>query len=347
MEYANLGHTDISVSRICLGRMTWGTQNSEDEGHKQIDYAVSEGVNFIDTAEIYPTTPMSADTIGRTEEIIGSWFKKSGQRDKIILGTKVAGVGLKWVQDGAPITSKKIRTSIEGSLKRLQTDYIDLYQLHWPNRGSYQFRQNWEFDPTQQITQEMQDSTREVLTTLQTLIQEGKIRSIGLSNESCWGTMQYLNATKEYDLPRVVSIQNEYSLMYRVYDLDMAELSHHEDVGLLAYSPLSAGMLTGKYNNNKIPKNSRRSINSDLFRRYTELSIPAMHAYTEVAYKHNLDPSQLALAFCLSRPFMTSVIIGATNNEQLKINIASKDLTLSGDVISDIAKTFRKYPVPM
>ncbi len=347
MKFRNLGRADVAISQICLGSMTWGTQNTEQEGHEQMDYAVAHGINFIDTAEIYPTTPMSAEKIGRTEQIIGTWFRNSGQRDKIILGSKVPGVGMQWVQEGIPITPEKIRTSIHGSLKRLQTDYIDLYQLHWPNRGSYHFRQAWSYDPSDQNLQKTRDEIIAILTEMQSLIDAGKIRHIGLSNESCWGTSQFLQIAEEHNLPRVVSIQNEYSLMHRSFDLDLAELSHNENVGLLAYSPLSAGILTGKYNHGKIPANSRRSMNSDLYGRYTEHSIPAMHAYVEVAHKHSLDPSQMALAFCMTRPFMASVIIGATSINQLKTNVAAVNVELNAEVMDDILKVHRTYPAPV
>lgn len=347
MKFRTLGETNISVSQICLGSMTWGTQNTETEGHEQMDYAVDQGVNIFDTAEIYPTTPMSPETQGRTEEIIGSWFQQSGKREAVILATKVCGEGLKWVQNGIPISAKKIRTSLEGSLKRLQTDYIDIYQLHWPNRGSYHFRQNWAFDPVKQNREETRDHIFDVLQTLQALIDEGKIRHVGLSNESCWGTSQFLEIASTNNLPRVVSIQNEYSLMCRTFDLDLAELSHNESVGLLAYSPLSAGMLSGKYCNGNVPDGSRRAMNPDLFRRYDEYSEPVMEAYVAIANKHGLDPAQMALAFCMGRPFMTSVIIGATTMQQLKTNIGAAELVLTEEVMSDIYSIYRRHPIPM
>lgn len=347
MKYRNLGRTGISVSQICLGSMTWGTQNSEQEGHEQMDYAVDQGVNFFDTAEMYPATPTSAKTQGRTEEIIGSWFKASGKRDEVVLASKVTGEGLKWVQGGIPISAKKIRTSIESSLKRLQTDYIDLYQLHWPNRGSYAFRQNWTYDPTSQNREKTRADILETLQTMQELVDEGKIRHVGLSNESCWGSCQFLEIAEANNLPRVVSVQNEYNLMYRPFDLDMAEMSHNEDLGLLAYSPLAAGMLSGKYSQGAIPEGSRRSMNADLFRRYTDMSEPVMEEYIQLARNHNLDPSQMALAFCMTRPFMTSVIIGATSMEQLKINIAAADVELSEAVMEDVFKLYRRYPIPI
>ena len=347
MKYKLLGNSDIKVSEICLGSMNWGTQNSEAEGHQQMDYSLDHGVNFFDTAEMYPANPTSAETQGRTEEIIGSWFKSSAKRDQVVLATKVTGEGLKWVQDGVPISPEKIRISIEGSLKRLQTDYIDLYQLHWPNRGSYHFRQAWHFDPTAQNKQETRTHILETLAALKELIEQGKIRQIGLSNETCWGTGQFLQIADSNDLPRVVSIQNEYSLMYRAHDLDLAELSHNEQVGLLAYSPLSCGMLSGKYRSGKKPAGSRITINPDLYGRVNQQANAATDDYVDVAQKHGLDPSQMALAFCLQRPFVTSTIIGATSLEQLVINIGSCDLELSQEVLDDIHQVYRRYPAPI
>ena len=347
MKYNRLGNSDIEVSEICLGTMTWGTQNSETEAHQQMDYSIEQGVNFIDTAEMYPANPISAKTQGRTEEIIGSWFKSSARRDQVVLATKVTGEGLKWVQGGAPISPKKISISIEGSLKRLNTDFIDLYQLHWPNRGSYHFRQAWYFDPTSQNRQATREHILETLAALRDLIEQGKIRQIGLSNESCWGTSQFLQIAEANELPRVVSIQNEYSLLYRRHDLDLAELSHNEQVGLLPYSPISCGMLSGKYRDGKKPARSRITINRDLHGRITEQSTAATDAYVDVAQKHGLDPSQMALAFCRQRSFVTSTIIGATNLEQLAINIGSCEVELGKEVLDDIQKVYRRYPAPI
>ncbi len=347
MQYRTLGKTDLRVSQLCLGSMTWGTQNTAEEAFAQIDLAREHGINIIDTAELYPTTPLSAETQGFTEEIIGQWLKRSKARDDILIASKVAGNGPKWIDDGKDISPAKIKKSVENSLKRLKTDYIDLYQLHWPNRGTYHFRQTWKFDPTNQNTGEATDYVKSALTALQSLIDEGKIRYVGLSNESCWGTMQFINMAKQFGLPRVVSIQNEYSLMHRIFDLDFAELSHHEDVGLLAFSPLAAGMLSGKYDNGTIPEGSRRAINENLTGRYSEHSLPALNAYIKLARDNNLDPAQMALAFCMTRPFMTSVIIGATTIEQLQTNLAAAKLELSAEVMQAIADIYRQYPLPM
>ncbi len=346
MEYRKLGRSDIEVSVICLGSMTWGTQNSEAEGHAQIDYALDRGVNFIDTAELYPSNPMSAETVGRTEEIIGTWVAKSGHRDQVILASKVAGEGIDYIQEGIGTSPEKIRISLEGSLQRMQTDYVDLYQLHWPNRGSYHFRQNWKYDPTTQDTQQTLDHIHAVLEYLGELVAAGKIRQIGLSNETCWGTSQFLRIAESGNLPRVVSLQNEYSLMYRSHDLDLAELSHHEQVGLLPYSPLACGMLTGKYENGARPAGSRLTTNPDLWGRASDAVWPVVDQYVAIARKHGIDPAQMAIAFCNQRPFVTSSIIGATSIEQLSTNLDAADLELGEAVLEEIHKVYRLHPIP-
>jgi len=346
MEYRQLGKSEIRVSEICLGSMTWGTQNSAAEAQAQIEYALDHGVNFIDTAELYPATPMSAETTGRTEQIIGSWLQTSGRRDQIILATKVAGEGNANVQNGIDISPQKIRNSIEDSLRRMQTDYIDLYQLHWPNRGSYHFRNNWRYDPTSQNKQQTLDHIFAVLEYLGELVAAGTIRSIGLSNESCWGTSQFLQTAEANGFPRVVSLQNEYSLMYRTHDLDLAELSHNEQVGLLPFSPLACGMLTGKYENGARPDGSRLTISSDLFGRVREEVWPVVDAYVSIARRHGIDPAQMAIAFCNQRPFVTSSIIGATSLDQLAVNIAAADLDLGAEVLEDIQTVYRNHPIP-
>ena len=347
MKFKTLGRTDISVSEICLGTMTWGSQNSETEAHEQMSYAVDAGINFFDTAELYPTTPVSAETFGRTEEFIGSWLKATGKRQDIVLATKIAGSGRPHIRNGRPIEAATIREAVDASLRRLQTDYIDLYQIHWPNRGHYHFRNSWDFDASTQDTAEAWSGIQEKLETLGELVKAGKIRAIGLSNETAWGTMQYLKAAEAKGLPRVASIQNEYSLLYRTFDLDLAEVAHHEDVGLLAYSPLAAGILSGKYIGGAIPAGSRASINSDLGGRLQPLQEPAVRAYADVAGAHGLDLAQMSIAFCLTRPFMASVIIGATSMEQLKTVIGAKDVALSDEVMSALAKIHRQYPMPI
>ncbi|MCF6370601.1 aldo/keto reductase [Rhizobium halophilum] len=347
MKFKTLGRTDISVSEICLGTMTWGSQNTEAEAHEQMDHAVDAGINFFDTAELYPTTPVSAETYGRTEEFIGAWMKKSGMRDRIVLATKVAGSGRPHIRGGRDLDATSVRAALEASLSRLQTDYVDLYQIHWPNRGSYHFRQCWTFDASQQDRAKAVQEIEDILSTLGDLVKEGKVRAVGLSNDSAWGTLRYLRLAEEKGLPRVASIQNEYNLLYRQFDLDLAEVSHHEDIGLLAYSPLAAGILTGKYLDGARPQGSRATINTDLGGRLQPLQEPAVKAYKEVAARHGLDLAQMAIAFCLTRPFMASVIIGATSIEQLKTAIDAKDLTLDDPILQDIAQVHRRYPMPM
>ncbi len=259
MRYNELGRTDLKVSELCLGSMTWGSQNTMAEGHAQIDVALDHGVNFIDTAEMYPTNPVRAETIGGTEEVIGQWFAKSGRRDDVILATKISGAGQSMVRDGAPISATTIREAVEASLQRLQTDVIDLYQLHWPNRGSYHFRQCWTFDASKQDRAATRAHMQDVLEEMQRQVDAGRVRHFGLSNESAWGTAEWLRLAEAGGLPRVASIQNEYSLLCRIFDLDLAELCHHEDVGLLAFSPLACGLLSGKYAADVIPAGSRRT----------------------------------------------------------------------------------------
>ncbi len=346
MRYRRLGNSDLEVSEICLGSMTWGTQNSEDEGHRQIDYALDRGVNFIDTAEIYPTNPMTGETAGRTEEIIGNWLRKSGRRNEIVLATKVAGEGLDHVQDGVEISPRKIEISLDGSLRRLQTDYVDLYQLHWPNRGSYHFRQNWRFDPTRQDHAATLAHVHETLEYLGRQVDAGKIRAIGLSNESCWGTAQFLRIAAEHGLPRVVSIQNEYSLLCRIFDLDLAELAHHENVGLLPFSPLACGLLSGKYRGGARPAGSRLALVPDLGGRVHDRLWPVVDRYLAIAERHGLHPAQMAIAWCNQRPFVTSTIIGATSIEQLEINLGAADIGLQPAVLDDIFAVYREFPIP-
>ncbi|MCQ1573059.1 aldo/keto reductase [Neorhizobium galegae] len=348
MKYKKLGRTDLSVSEICLGTMTWGTQNSETEAHEQMDYAFENGINFFDTAELYPTTPVSPATYGRTEEYIGTWLKKNAAKRKdLILATKIAGSGRPHIREGRDIESATIRQAVDASLKRLQTDYLDLYQIHWPNRGTFHFRNSWTFDVSKQDRDKAAAEIAEILETLGELVKEGKLRAVGLSNESAWGAMKYLRLSEKKGLPRIASLQNEYNLLYRHFDLDLAEVAHHEDVGLMAYSPLAAGLLTGKYQNGARPEGSRATINKDLGGRLTPYQEPAVKAYIEVAEKHGLDLAQMALAFCLSRPFMAAAIIGATSMAQLKHDMAAADVTLSDEVFADIARVHRQYPMPL
>ncbi|KQW77964.1 aldo/keto reductase [Devosia sp. Root413D1] len=341
MKMKTLGRTDIPVSEICLGTMTWGKQNTEAEGHQQMDYAVEQGINFFDTAEMYAVPP-DASTYGKTEEIIGSWFKQTGKRNDIVLASKVAGGGRPWVRGGRGIDGPSVREAVEGSLRRLQTDRIDLYQIHWPRRGHYHFEGSWDYNPYLQHKESVLPNMLEVLQVMGELVREGKIRHFGLSNESAWGTMQYLKLSMELGLPRVQTIQNEYNFLRRYYDMDLAELAFHEDVGLLAYSPLAAGAISGKYLGGVLPEGTRGAVAGSAYRnnQYTE---PAIRAYIELADKHGLDVCQMAIAFCLTKPFMTSVIIGATTMEQLKTNIGAADVELSEAVLNEIQQIFMRY----
>lgn len=345
MKTLTLGKTGLTVSELCLGTMTWGTQNTEAEGHAQADMALEAGVTFWDTAEMYPVNPVRAETVGRTEEIIGTWLAARGGRDRLVLATKVAGKG-QIIRPGQPVTGATMRAAVEASLKRLQTDYIDLYQLHWPNRGSYHFRQAWRYAPHGIDKAVETDSMTDILTTAQALVAEGKIRAIGLSNESAWGAARWLHLAEVLGLPRMGSVQNEYSLLCRQFDTDWAELSVIEDMPLLAFSPLATGLLSGKYAGDVIPEGSRRSLNPDLSGRITARVFPAVAAYLGVAARHGLDPCQMAIAFCRSRPFTTIPIIGATTLEQLRTNIGAVGVTLSSEVLEDIAETHRAHPAP-
>ena len=344
MKRMELGRSGIEVSAICLGTMTWGTQNTEAEGHAQMDAALDAGVDFLDTAEAYPVNPMTAEGAGRTEEIVGSWIARGG-RDRWTVATKIAGAG-GVCRGGSPITPGTIREACEGSLRRLRTDVIDLYQFHWPNRGSYHFRQNWRYDPSGQdraaTVQQMQDC----LGALQSLVDEGKIRAFGLSNESAWGTMRWLAAAEAGHGPRVAAMQNEYSLICRLYDTDMAELSHHEDVTLLAFSPLGAGYLSGQYAGGRTPKGSRRSVNPRMGGRETPRVQPAVDAYLEIARRHGLDPVTMANAWVLQRPFPAIPIVGARSTAQLAPALAAGSVTLPGAVLEEIDAAHRAHPMP-
>lgn len=346
MKKVPLGRTGLQVSQICLGSMTWGTQNTEAEGHAQLDRARDRGVDFIDTAEMYPTNPISPETVGRTEEIIGTWLAARGTRDKVVLATKITGAGQSAVRDGAPITPESLTAAVEASLRRMQTDVIDLYQLHWPNRGSYHFRQNWTYDPSRQDRTATLAHMLEILQTVQGLIDAGKLRHFALSNETAWGTAQWLRLAEAHGLPRVQSMQNEYSLLCRHYDTDMAELGVNEDVTLLAYSPLAAGLLTGKYAGDVIPEGTRRSRNANLGGRITPRVWEAVSAYMGIAAQAGLDPAQMAIAWTLTRPFPTIPIIGATSLAQLDTVLGAADLQLAPDVLDAIALAWRAHPMP-
>ena len=346
MQFKNLGQSELRVSSYCLGTMTFGESTSEKDGHEQMDLSIDVGINFFDTAEMYPTCPLRAETTGDTEVIIGNWIDKNrSKRSDIILATKISGIGYEAIRSGEGINKDSIKVAIEGSLQKLKTDYVDLYQLHWPNRGSYHFRQNWNYNPSNQDTKKANENILEVLESLSEIQREGKIRYIGLSNETCWGTIQFLKYLKNFPNLKLVSTQNEYSLLCRLYDLDMAEMSHHENISLLAYSPLAGGFLTGKYLDGSVPKNSRLSRVSSLFGRINENSTLAVKEYVSLARSFNLEPVHMALAFCNQRPFMGSVIFGATDKLQLTKIINGLDIVLSDELLDEINKLYKKFPI--
>ncbi len=334
MKYTTLPNTNVKVSKICLGTMTWGEQNSEAEGHEQMDYALEQGVNFFDTAELY-AVPARKETYGKTEEIIGTWFKKTGNRDKVVLGSKIAGVGPYTAHiRGNGFAKEAIIEAVEGSLKRLQTDYIDLYQLHWPERGVNTFGLR---DYPYRTSRKEAENHLEILETLDSLIKQGKIKHVGLSNETPWGTMKYLQASEQHNLPRMSTVQNSYSLIHRSYEYAMSEVSLRENIGLLVYSPLAQGVLTGKYLHGKFPEGARGTIFPNYITRYqTAASENAVLKYLDIAKKHQMTLAELSLAFINQLPFVTSNIIGATKMSQLKENIGSIHIDLSEEIIQEI-----------
>lgn len=346
MRMLPLGRTDISVSAWCLGTMTYGNQTPQDDAHRQIDMALDAGINFLDTAEMYPVNPVSKETAGRSEEVIGNWVKSSGRRDEVVIATKVSGDNPGFVRDGKGYDGAVIREAVDDSLKRLQTDVIDLYQMHWPMRGSYMFRQNWTYDPSSQNRAETMDHMMDVLTALDDMVKAGKVRAIGMSNESAWGMTQWTRLAAENNLPRMASVQNEYSLLCRLYDTDLAEVAVNEDVTLLSFSPLACGLLTGKYQGGAIPDASRRSLSPDLGGRMTDRTLPVTQVYLDLAAKHGLDPAHMALAWQLTRPFPVSAIFGATTTDQLSHLLAGQDLALSADICKDIDAAHRANPMP-
>ena len=348
MKYRKLGTTDIEVSVICLGTMTFGEQNSQQEGFHQMDYAFERGINFFDTAELYAVMPRK-ETYGKTEEIIGSWFQQKKNRSKVILASKIASKtenDLTWIRDGAEklgFDKKNMNAAIDASLQRLQTDYIDLYQLHWPERKVPKFgKLDFEYDPYDNEWTQIE----EVLDNLNNLIKSGKIRYIGLSNETPWGVMKFLQVAKEKNLPRMMSIQNVYSLVNRVFDIANSEVSIRENCGLLAYSPLAGGRLSGKYINQQ-PKNARYTLWPSRFdRHHTVRGEKAIAKYVDLAKKYNIAPSTFANAYVNDRPFVTSNIIGATTIEQLRENIDSIDITLSNEILHEIEDIHLSDPNP-
>ena len=343
MRYQTLANTDLNISKLCLGTMTWGEQNTEQQAHQQLDYALDQGINFIDTAEMYPVPPQG-DTQGTTECHIGSWFKSRNNRDKVILATKVAGPGdwLGYLRGGPRLNREHIQQAVDASLKRLQTDYIDLYQLHWPDRHTNYFGQL----SYSHNEEEVATPLLETLEALNEQVKAGKIRHVGVSNETPWGVMKYLQLAEAHNLPRMVSIQNPYSLLNRTFEIGLAEIAHRENIPLLAYSPLGFGVLSGKYLGGAWPEHARLTLYKR-FQRYTsEKADIATQAYVDLAREHQLDPAQMALAFVNERSFMASNIIGATTMEQLASNIASIELTLSDEVIAGIEAIHQQMPNP-
>ena len=346
MEYRELGRTGVKVSALCLGTMTWGEQNTEAEGHAQMDYALTQGVNFFDTSEMYAVPP-KPDTQGSTEKIIGTWFKARGNREKVILATKVAGRSpMNWLRkDGAGTeqTPKQIAEAVESSLKRLQTDRIDLYQLHWPDRPVSMFgAMGLTYKHVEGSTVPLED----ILGALQDHVKAGKIRWIGLSNETAWGTMSFLHHAATKGLPRVQSIQNAYSLINRTFEMGQAEIAHREQVGLLAYSPLAQGYLTGKYQAGALPAKSRKALFNRLQRYEKPETAPAIDRYVAIAKKFDLDPAQMALQFVTTRSFVTSNIIGATTMEQLKTNIDSVKVKWTSELEKAVDEAHHAQPNP-
>jgi len=347
MLYRKLGRTGLDVSLICLGTMTWGEQNTEAEGFEQMDYALTQGVNFLDTAEMYAIPP-KAETQGKTETYIGNWFKARGNRDKVILASKVAGRGaMNWLRkDGSPVeqTPAQMREAIEGSLRRLQTDYIDLYQLHWPDRPM-----PWGSNPTvfnYETFRGKENSMLEILETLQAFVKEGKIRHVGLSNESAWGTMTYLALSEKHGLPRIASIQNAYNLLNRTYETALGEVSMREEIGLLAFSPLAQGYLTGKYLDGARPEGARTTLFNRGQRYQTPNAEPAIKAYVALAKEAGLHPAELAQAFVNTRPFLGANIIGATTMDQLKMAIGAVDIAMPAELEAKINAIHHTYCNP-
>lgn len=346
MKMIPLGRTDIVVSDWCLGTMTYGNQTPQADAHKQIDMALDAGLNFTDTAEMYPVNPIKAETVGNSERLIGEWVKATGRRNDLVIATKVSGDNPGWVRDGKGYDGAMMASAIDASLARLQTDVIDLYQMHWPMRGSYMFRQNWGFDPSGQNRQQTLDHMMDVLGALDAAVKAGKIRAIGMSNESAWGMTKWIDCADAAGLPRMASVQNEYSLMCRLYDTDMAEMAVNEGVTLVSFSPLATGLLTGKYQNGAVPTGSRMSISGDLGGRMTSRTLPAVQAYIDVAAKHDLDPVHMAMAWQRSRPFAISAIFGTTTSAQLAHLLEGRDLVLSAEVLTDIDQAHRAHPMP-
>ena len=350
MNYTKLGSSELQVSEVCLGTMTWGCQNTQEDGFAQIEYALDQGINFIDTAELYAVPP-TADTYGATEVIIGNWFAENpNRREEVVLATKIAGNGLPWIREGSPISGETVKQALDASLKRLQTDYIDLYQLHWPNRAHPHFANHWPGDIDYEAidVEKEREEHLEILTALDDCVQAGKIRYCGLSDDTPWGVSEYIKLAEQHDLQRMVSIQNEFNLLHLMTDAPhLIETCLLNDVAYLPWSPLAGGALSGKYRNGALPEGSRWSISqrNGLFRS-TPQSLAAIDAYHEVATRHQLSLTQLALAYVYQFQGVTSTIIGATTIEQLKEDIDAYKLVLSDDILEDIADVIKRYPMP-
>ena len=341
MKYTTLPHTDIKVSKICLGSMTWGNQNTEAEGHEQLNYALDKGVNFIDSAELYPV-PANAETQGKTSEIIGSWLKKTGHRDKVILASKIDGTGdyTAHIRTNG-FSPEAIKEAISKELKRLQTDYIDLYQLHWPERNTNRFGQRlYKYDA------QWEDNFNSILHSLDQEVKAGRIRHVGISNENSWGAMRYLEEHKNHNLPRMLTIQNAYSMLCRTFETDLAEVALRENIGLLAYSPMAFGVLSGKYIKGKAEDDARLTLFPRFARYSSEQATEATKRYMEIAEAHNLSLAALSLAFVNQQPFVTSTIVGATKMHQLEENISSIDVTLSNEILEAIDAVHNDIPNP-
>ncbi|EWS69343.1 aldo/keto reductase [Vibrio vulnificus] len=347
MQYTKLPHSTLEISKLCLGTMTFGEQNSQQDAFEQLDYAVAQGINFIDTAEMYPVPP-KAQSQGLTEQFIGNWLSKSGKREKVLIATKIAGPrNVPYIRDNMSLNRRHIHTAIDDSLTRLQTDYVDLYQLHWPQRQTNCFGQlNYPYPDTQEEV-----TLIETLEALNELVKAGKVRYIGVSNETPWGVMTLLRLAEKHDLPRIVSIQNPYNLLNRSFEVGLSEISHYEGVQLLAYSPMAFGTLSGKYLDGARPKGARpkgaRCTLFERFQRYfTPQGLEATNAYVSLARDYGLDPAQMALAFVNQRPFVASNIIGATSLDQLKANIESLNVKLEDEVLNKIQQIGTTYSNP-
>ena len=343
MKFRKLGNTNLNVSLICLGTMTWGTQNSEKDAFEQMDYSIDQGINFFDTAELY-SVPPTKDSYGKTETIIGNWFEKRKNRDKLILASKIAGPGFDWIRGGKnSFSEKKIEEAIDNSLKRLKTDYIELYQLHWPDRSTNCFgRREYKVDKNEGEWNDFEN----VLQSLEKFIKNGKIRYIGVSNETPYGLSKYLEISKNKNLPRMMSVQNPYSLVNRTYEIGMSEISIREKCGLLVYYPLASGALSGKYRNGQMPKNARMTLFKGWERMLNPLAMKAYDEYHKLSKENNMTMVQLAQAFVNSRPFVTSNIIGATSMDQLKENIDSIKVELTEEIMEKINLIHNNNPNP-